>query len=782
MSSTTGAPWVSTHRGSLLTLGLLSLTACGGGGHRSDGSVPDASTDARVDASGDAAVDGAIDSGLDAAIDADVDAGPTGSSHDGLCTVELSYHATGSRPTVHAAGSWNAFSPTAGELVDDGSGHYTEALELAPGLYPYKLVVDGDGAEPWRLDPGNSYRAYAGGVENSGLRVPDCSKPTLVVDSSETSRPADGDGRFVAALHYERREAAILADVRAELRGPGGTRDLSATALVRAGDNFSLSLATLADGKYTVALTPLDIEGTEGPATLLPFWIEAEPFRWRDALIYLVMTDRFRDGDTSNDAAPVGALGGTEFEGGDLRGIRQAIDDGYMDSMGVNALWITPWTTQPAGAYGEASGAGSVTGYHGYWPIEPRAIDARFGDPAELTALVQAAHAHGIRILMDLVVNHVHQDHPYYSDHPDWFNDGCICGTAGCDWTARRLDCLFTDYLPDVNWENNEAATALLDDAMYWLEQYDLDGFRVDAVKHVVDGAVFNLRARVRERFETAGTHYFLMGETAMGWDSGAGPDSGGNVDNYGTISRYIGPDALDGQFDFVLYYASALSFANDTPGRGMSHVDFWTQASQSHYPAGAIMTPYLGSHDTSRWLSLASDPGRAGNKWSDLPSAPTTRDAYDRMYVALGWLFALPGAPLLYQGDEYGQVGGADPDNRRMTRFGTDLSALESSQLARVSALGRGRAALPGLRSTDYRPLLVTDDVWVVARGRGAELAIVALNRSASPATVSVPVPVDVAVDGRVFHDALPSGVTLTLARQSLDFTLPARSVRYLH
>ncbi len=712
---------------------------------------------------------------------ADVDAGPPGSTYDGLCTVALRYSATGSTPTVHAAGSWNDFSPTADELVDDGAGEYTATLELAPGLYPYKLVVEGDGAEPWRLDPSNSYRAYAGGVENSGLRVPDCSRPTLLVDSSESSRPTEGDGRFSAALHYERREAGVFGELRAELRSAEAPRPLSDGEITRTGDSVRVSLEGLPDGKYTVALTPVDVEGTAGPAALLPFWVEASTFHWRDALIYLIMTDRFRDGDASNDVPAVGALPGAEFEGGDLRGVRQAIEEGYLDNLGVNAIWVTPWNTQPAGAYDEAGGTGGVTGYHGYWPTEPRSIDARFGDAAELMAMVNAAHAHGIRVLMDLVVNHVHQDHPYFRDHPDWFNSGCICGTAGCDWTERRLDCLFRDYLPDVNWENNDAGEQLLDDAEYWLEAYDLDGFRVDAVKHVVDGAVFNLRARVRERFEQAGTHYFLMGETAMGWDSGAGPDAGGNVENYGTISRYIGPDALDGQFDFVLYYAGALSFAGDAPGRGMSHVDFWTRASQSHYPAGAIMTPYLGSHDTSRWLSLASDPGRAGNKWSDLPVAPSTSEAYDRMYVAFGWLMALPGAPLLYMGDEYGEFGGADPDNRHMLRFGSDLSALESAQLTRTAALGRARADLPGLRSADYRPLLVTDDVWIVARGRGADLVIVALNRGAAAATLSVPVPVDVAADGRTFSDALGSTGSWALARQNLDLSLPPRSVRYL-
>lgn len=757
------------------------LVGCGGGGHRSDAgadSAVDSSADARVDS----ALDARVDTGADSATDAGGDAGDPGSTYDGLCAVSLDYLATGSSPTVHVAGSWNDFSPTADALVDDGTGHYRGEVELMPGVYPYKLVVEGDGADPWRLDPANSYRAYAGGVENSGLRVPDCSRPALTVDSSAHRRPGAGEGAFDASLHYERREAGAFAEVRGELRSAAGARPLTSVELTRADDALTVSLSSLGDGKYTVALTPIDVEGTEGETRLLPFWIEAQAFRWRDALIYLVMTDRFRDGDSSNDVPAVGALPGAEFEGGDLEGLRQAIDEGYLDSLGVNAIWVTPWNTQPAGAYDEAGGTGGVTGYHGYWPTEPRSIDPRFGDEAALHAMVNAAHAHGIRVLMDLVVNHVHQEHPYFTEHPEWFNTGCICGTAGCDWTARRLDCLFRDYLPDVNWENVDAGEQLLDDAMYWLDTFDLDGFRVDAVKHVVDGAVFNLRARVRERFETAGTHYFLMGETAMGWDGSSGPDEGGNPENYGTISRYIGDDALDGQFDFVLYYAAALSFLSDAPGRGMSHVDFWTRASQTHYPAGAIMTPYLGSHDTSRYLSLASDPARAGHKWSDLPSAPATQEPYDRMVAAFGWLLAVPGAPLLYMGDEYGEFGGADPDNRHMTRFGAALAPREASQLARVSALGRARHDLPGLRSDAIRPLMVNDSLWVVARGTGAERVVVAINRSASPVSLTVPVPREVAADGAELVDALDSSTRLTVTRQSLDLSLPAWGVRYLH
>src|SRR5262249_9176769 len=155
------------------------------------------------------------------------------------------------------------------------------------------------------------------------------------------------------------------------------------------------------------------------------------------------------------------------------------------------------------------------------------------------------AHAHGIRILQDFVVNHVHQEHEYVKAHPEWFRTGCVCGQNGCDWTANRLECQFANYLSDVNWTLPEVVAQYSDDAVWWLDEFDLDGFRIDAVKHIEDIAVFNLTARIRQEFEAAGNRIFLTGETAMGWnDCGLSC----NADQYGTINRYLGPFGLDGQ------------------------------------------------------------------------------------------------------------------------------------------------------------------------------------------------------------------------------------------
>src|SRR5690606_10556471 len=152
----------------------------------------------------------------------------------------------------------------------------------------------------------------------------------------------------------------------------------------------------------------------------------------------------------------------------------------------------------------------------------------------------------GIRVLLDYVINHVHEGHEYAASHPDWLRAGCVCGSAGCDWTERRLDCLFHPYMPDIDWQHRDAAEAPVADALWWLERFDLDGLRVDAVKSVEDAAIANLTPRVHERFEQAGTEYFLLGGTAMGW---AGHSVEANRGEYDSISRYLGRFGLNGQF-----------------------------------------------------------------------------------------------------------------------------------------------------------------------------------------------------------------------------------------
>ncbi|HET6586073.1 MAG TPA: alpha-amylase family glycosyl hydrolase, partial [Nannocystaceae bacterium] len=270
-----------------------------------------------------------------------------------------------------------------------------------------------------------------------------------------------------------------------------------------------------------------------------------------------------------------------------------------------------------------------------------------------------------------------------------------------------------------------------------------------------------NRAAAVREGFEAAGTRYFLMGETAMGWSDCADPC---NDENYGTISRYVGPYGLDGQFDFVLYHGvSYRTFAYGD--EGMLHADYWFAHGQSKWPEGSVMTPYIGSHDTSRFVTLADyrgqdgahDRGIANNQWNDIAVAPGDDEPYRRARIAFSWLLGLPGAPLMYYGDEYGQWGGADPNNRLMWRQESELDAREAATLDWVRRLGTARQELAPLRRGDYLSLAATEDSLAFGRLIApGDAAIVALTRSPTPVTLDVDV-VQLGLDpGTELHDAL--------------------------
>lgn len=665
---------------------------------------------------------------------------------------------------VEVTGEWTGWSNPGLPLRREGDA-FVGTHSLPVGFHGYKLLVDGS----WELDPAARWRRYVGGVENSGVRVADCALPTLGLVRGEATRPAAGMGRYTASVRFTPgRAGAALDPATARVRVDGGAeRPLTA----QADGALALDLTALADGKHTAVVTARDVAGRAAAPLTLKFWVEAEAFGWRDALIYMVMPDRFVNGDRANDDPPTSGVDPRgDRLGGDLAGLRARIEDGTISRLGVNALWIAPVNANADGAFIAQDGVTRVTGYHGYWPTRAREVDRRLGGDAALDAVVRAAHARGIRVLLDFVVNHVHADHEYRRANPEWFRTGCVCGTAGCDWTARRLDCLFTSYMPDVNWSEPAAAERFADDAAWWVERFDVDGLRIDAVKHVEDIAAINLRAAVADRVEASGLRVFLTGETAMGW-SDCGVDC--NRNEYDTISRYIGPNALDGQKDFVLYHAVPYRvFAYDE--RGMLHVDFWTRQSTLQYPQGAVMTPYLGSHDTPRFVTLASYRGQSaqwargipGNQWRDIAAAPGDAEPYARHRLAMAWLLTLPGAPLIYAGDEYSEWGGADPNNRRMWRGdATDLSVEERASLAWTRGLGEARRELRALRRGGYVSLRATEDTLAYARRDGSAQAVVVLHRGSTPVSFIVPLGDGSPwADGTVLRDRLGgSGATVT-------------------
>jgi glycosidase len=693
----------------------------------------------------------------------------------------------GSAPRV--AGEWHGFDLASATLLQgpDPQGMYEGTVDLPPGLHAYKIVYSQGGADQWVFDPGQGRRKYVGGVENSAVLVPDCRLPGVDVESSVPARPGPGAGTYEATLRYVDGVGGSGPDpagYTAILRTGGEQRPLTASELEidPATGDIHISLAGLPDGKHRVVVTVAAADGHVSAPIRLPFWIEAEPFRWDDALVYMVVTDRFRDGAPGDSPGPTPMADPRgDWGGGDLEGLRLAIADGTLDELGVRAIWLTPFQTNPQGAFKAADGVHWVTGYHGYWPIKAREVDPRLGGAAALAAMVEEAHRHGIRILQDYVINHIHAEHEYMQSHPEWFRTGCVCGTPGCDWTEKALECMFAEYLPDIDHSVDEANAQFVADAVWWLDEFDLDGLRVDAVKHVEEAATRNLAAAVREGFERAGTRYFLMGETAMGWNECEDPC---NDENYGTIARYIGPFGLDGQFDFVLYHG--VSYRTFAWGdRGMLHADYWVRHGLDRWPAGAIMTPYIGSHDTPRFVShadyrgqdAAHDKGVPNNQWDNTAVAPADSEPYRRARLALTWLLGLPGAPLLYYGDEYGQWGGADPNNRLMWRPEAQLSADELATLAHARKLGAARRQLAPLRRGAYVPLHVTEDTLVFGRKIAAgDAAIVALTRAGAPQAVTIAVgPALGFAAGTQLTDVLGGAKATVSALGDLSFEIPA-------
>ncbi len=713
--------------------------------------------------------------------------GSGGGSWTDLCPTTFSFEPTTSLSNPRVAGQWHDFElATATELTDpDTDGVYTASVDLAPGLHAYKLVYDVDANTEWVFDPAQVRRKYIDGEENSAIKVRDCNVPELVVESSTVARLDPGQGTYQASLSFVDgfdQTGPEPSAFEASLVKDGAATALTGTELAVASDGtVTIDLAGLADGKYRLLVTAATQSGRASEPLRLVFWVEAEAFSWQDALIYMVMTDRFRDGAPGNNPGPTsGADSRADWLGGDLEGLRLAIADGTLDQLGVRAIWLTPFQTNPAGAYLAADNVTLVTGYHGYWPVKAREVDPRLGGAAALRAMVAEAHAHGIRILMDYVLNHVHEDHEYVTAHPSWFRTGCVCGTQNCDWTGHALDCMFRDYMPDIDHTVPEANAQFVADAVWWIDEFDLDGLRVDAVKHVEEVATRNLSAEVRETFEKTGLRHFLMGETAMGWNDCADPC---NDENYGTIAKYVGPHGLDGQFDFVLYHGvSYRTFAYGD--EGMLHADYWFQHGQSKWPEGAIMTPYIGSHDTPRFVSMADYRGQdsaherwiVNNQWSNEAQQPSDSEPYRRMRIGMSWLLALPGAPLLYYGDEYGQWGGADPNNRYGWRPDGQLNADELATLVHIRKLGKARQQLVALRRGGYQSLGATQDTLTFARHvPNGSVAVVGLTRS----YVNEPVTVDLTglgvSGGTVLHDELGGPNVTVTGGGTATFTVPA-------
>jgi len=670
-------------------------------------------------------------------------------------------------------GSWDGWSTPGvrafrAVTADDGTEWRTATIDLAPGTYRYSILV-GDVRLKDELNPQSAYIAGPDDpyeVEVSEVALADCNAPALTA----TGARGDGNALVVDVEYAAGGRGGPLGNLEGAVTQAGAPVAAAVTATLRDATHATLRADGLSPGKYTMQVHAGALTASASAFVATPL----APASLGDTLVYQVMIDRFRSatGPLAAPASPGDRAGGT------LDGVRAALDAGYFDRLGVTTLWLSPVYTNPTDHLIGRDGH-LVAPYHGYWPEDPRAVDPALGGEAALDALVADAHARGLRVLVDVVPNHVFETHPWYVAHSraatpndSWFNDGpdhCVCGDPGCDWGGHMESCWFAPYLPDLNWRHPDVVAAGTADLVWWMSRFDLDGLRIDAVPMMPRAASRRMVDAVRTMQYRSAADLYVVGEVYTG------PGDGGRAQ----IRAYLGDtlDGLEGAFDFPLMWSARDVVAHDAAG-GFASVEHEIAAgAQAWSGSGATIAHMIGNHDTTRFLSeAAGDAG--GDPWTSPPPQPTADEPYRRQLVALALMLTVPGVPVIYYGDEVGLAGASDPDSRRVMPdvLGGTLPPAQQALLDGVAAIGRARQCAPALRGARTPLLADADHDVALLQSSTGEAAVVVLSRDRNAATVDAP-----GVPGGRYRDLL-SSATLTSDGAHAVFTAqPLAAAVYL-
>ncbi len=669
---------------------------------------------------------------------------------------------------------WASEPPDAYEMEDDDNdGIWEVTVELDIGTYLYKFIVDGE----WVQDPDNSDESPDGhGGYNSVVHV-ECPYPRFLITSYNVD---DDQRRCEATLEMQPAGADLdgtTVTVTLDHEPAPGTWDVNGNAV-------TLDVGSLADGIHDVRVYGEDLDGRPVEPAILKAYINVSE-DWHDATLYFTMTDRFLNGDSGNDAPLNDIPWQTNYQGGDFQGIIDKIEDGYFEDLGVNALWIS-WPGDNAenpggGYYGNTTECGLQWGdpvdwiwvefsaFHGYWPAKLYESEQRFGTMSELNELVDKAHERGIRVLLDLVINHVHEESPYFSGSPDYFfhYPMQICQET---WWQFPITCWFTAFLPDLNFSQQGVIRDFLNMAVWWAKQTGCDGFRVDALKHVEFDFITSLRSRMEMEMEGTGVDFYLVGETFTG-----NPDD---------IVYFLGDDLVHGQFDFPLNLQILKAMAWQEIGMDAMHSS--GREFYDLYGDDALMSTFIGNHDIARFISAAAgdlfcpawdNMSHVSQGWLNPPNTPDEYWPYQKLQLALTYIMTLPGIPLIYYGDEFGLPGAGDPDNRRMMKFGGDLNSNQQQTLDYTKMIGKLRRDHPALRADSWPYTLHGEWSFLVYfRYHSDERIIVALNSSDQSRQQTVGLTGTGLDDGDVLTELIRGG-TVTVQDNSITVSVPGRS-----
>jgi len=497
-------------------------------------------------------------------------------------------------------------------------------------------------------------------------------------------------------------------------------------------------------------------------------------------VIYLIMPDRFANGDPTNDE-PAGASGTHDranpraYHGGDLRGIREHLP--YLKDLGVTALWLTPVLKN-----------GAAQDYHGYGAVDLYAVDPHLGTIQDYQELVAEAHKQGVKIFFDFVANHVGPKHPWVAEPPlpDWFHgtqQHHADSSAGLNSTfygrtdkqttkndpfetlvdphapvsmSRNLtEGWFFNILPDLNTEKPEVADYLLQNSIWWAETSGLDGFRLDTFPYVSRKFWSDWHARLHEIYPYMTT----IGEVFH-------PDPTVTSFFDGGQKRFDRIDSgVNTLFDFPLFFALRDILLRDAPVGRIADV----LRHDSLYVHPDVLVTFLANHDVPRFASAEG-------------SSPA------KVKLAFGLTITLRGIPELYYGDEIGLSGGADPDNRRDFPGGwqgdpknaftaAGRTAEQQELFAYVQSLLRLRHEHSALQTGRLWHLFSDDTAYVFLRETEEDRVLVAFNNSAEARVLKISLSDTPAKSTAGFKSLLGQGKADIIGTEA-RIAAPARSI----
>jgi glycosidase len=505
---------------------------------------------------------------------------------------------------------------------------------------------------------------------------------------------------------------------------------------------------------------------TGSTAIHLPLWKRGETSGHyegisRDDVIYLIMPDRFADGDRGNDQ-PDQSTGTYDrknpmaYHGGDLAGIRQHL--GYLHDIGVTTLWLTPvWKN-------------TDSDYHGYHVVDFYALDDHMGSMRDYQDLVADAHKLGMKVLIDYVANHTGPHHPWANDPPTptWFHgtpahhldpaytfSGLVDPHASPREYRKTLEGWFAGKLPDLNPDDPALGTYLAQNAIWWTEIAQLDGFRLDTFPYSSRQFWSQWHERVRRVYP----HINSIGEVA---------DADPTITSFfaGGRKEFDGIDSgLPTVFDFPLENALREVVIGGAP---MQRIIDVLQRDEL-YPHPDMLVTFFGNHDHTRFI---------GEKGSDLA----------KLKAAFSLLLTLRGIPQIYSGDEIAMPGGGDPDNRRDFPGGfpgdpgnaftaSGRTPEQQDIFTHVQSLLALRQAHPALRTGKQWHIGWDDTYYAFLRESPEEKLLVVCNNSPASRELAIPL-ADTPLQGAQHLQLLFGSTPVGLREDEVRLTLNSHAL----